>query len=385
MRILSRAIGWMGMGWALALSAGAQNNALSGEQARQLPAQGFEQFYSLEYDAATRIFERLRDADPGNPYAHHRVALAYLYKQLYRAGVLEGDLFGASNGFFRTKKIKVDPALDRSFQQSSQTSIRLCEQRLKRDKKDEEALYACGVAYATRATYQGLVERSVFDSMGSASRANDFHSRLVQIDPRYYDAYLVPGLYEFALGSLPGPLKVLLFFTGLSGEKARGIRLVESVAQWGNGARYDAQILLTVMYRRERRFPDARRTPEALAAAFPRNFVFPLEIASIHRAAGEAEEAIRKYDRVLGQAQQGAPGYQDAPVARIHYELGDLYRKKGDLESARRHLQQVAGSRGSTPDLERESALLQQQIEQSLKQPENAEPAVPSNGQVTRR
>jgi len=267
MRILSRAIGWMGMGWALALSAGAQNNALSGEQARQLPAQGFEQFYSLEYDEAIRIFERLRDADPGDPYAHHRVALAYLYKQLYRAGVLEGDLFGASNGFFRTKKIKVDPALDRSFQQSSQTSIRLCEQRLKRDKKDEEALYACGVAYATRATYQGLVERSVFDSMGSASRANDFHSRLVQIDPRYYDAYLVPGLYEFALGSLPGPLKVLLFFTGLSGEKARGIRLVESVAQWGNGARYDAQILLTVMYRRERRFPDARRTLKQLGQA----------------------------------------------------------------------------------------------------------------------
>ena len=238
----------------------------------------------------------------------------------------------------------------------------MCEQRVKRDKKDEEALYACGVAYATRATYQGLVVRSVFDSMGSTSKANDYHSRLIQLNPRYYDAYLVPGLYEFALGSLPGPLRVLLFFTGLSGEKARGIRLVESVAQWGDGARYDAQILLTVMYRREKRFADARRTLEALAGDFPRNFVFPLEVASIHRAAGETEEAIRKYDRVLGQVQQGSPGFQEAPVARIHYELGDLYRKKGDLESAQRHLQQVAGSRGSTPELEKETALLQQQF-----------------------
>jgi len=383
MRWITRAVGWMATGWVLVSSALAQNHAVSAEQARQLATQGFDHFYNLEYDEAIRIFERLREADPGNPYSHHRAALAYFYKQLYQAGVLEGDLFGASNKFFRTRKIQVDPALDRSFQQANQTSIRLCEQRLKQARNDQEALYVCGVANATRAAYQGLIERSLLDSIGSAGKANDFHTRLVRLNPRYYDAYMVPGLYDFALGSLPRPLKLLLFFVGMSGEKARGIRLVESVAQWGNGARRDAQIMLTVMYRREKRFADARRTLETLAASFPRNYVFPLEIASIHRAAEETEEAVRAYETVLTRVRQGAPGYPDAPVARIHFELGDLYRKQGDLESARRHLAQVAGSRGSTPDLERESALLQQQIAQSLGQAENAAPT--RDGQVSRR
>lgn len=361
-----RAVAWMGAwiggGWALAAAAGAQNTALPPAQARELAAQGFDHFYSLEYDQAIPIFERLRDADPGWPSSHHRVAVAYFYKQLYKAGVLEGDLFGASNRFFRTRKIEVDPALDRNFRQANQASIRLCEERIKRDKNDQDALYACGVAYATRATEQGLIQRALLDSMGSAGKANEFHSRLIRLNSRYYDAYMVPGLYDFALGSLPGPLKVLLYLVGKSGEKQRGIRLVESVAQWGNGAQREAQILLTVMYRRERRYADARRTLDALAAAFPRNYVFALEIASIHRAAEETGEAIRGYESVLARVQQAAPGFEDVPVARIHFELGDLYRKQGDLESARRHLEQVAGSRGSTPALEKETALLQRQF-----------------------
>ena len=380
MNRVSRAIGWITLGCALAASAGAQTAALAPDEVRQLAARGFDHFYNLEYDEAIPIFEQLRDADPASPYAHHRVALAYFYKQLHVAGVLEGDLFGASNKFFRKRKIVVEPARDRRFHESSQAAIRLCEERFRRDRNDREVLYACGVAYATKAAYQGLIARALLDSMGSARRANDFHTRLIRLDSRHYDAYMVPGLFDFALGSLPRPLKAVLYFVGMSGEKERGMRLVESVARWGNGAQRDAQILLTVMYRRERRFADARRTLEELAAAFPRNYVFPLEIASIHRAAEETGEAIAGYVTVLARVRQEMTGYREVPVARVHFELGDLYRRQGDLESAQRHLEQVAGSRGNTPDLERETVLLLQQIEQALRQRANADAAASVSG-----
>ena len=378
MKPVSRATGWIALGCALAASAGAQTPALSSDQVRQLGLRGFDHFYSLEYDDAIRIFEQLRDADPGNPYAYHRVALAYFYKQLHVAGVLEGDLFGASNRFFRTRKIVVDPVLDRNFHQSNQAAIRLCEERLKRDRNDQAALYTCGVAYATKATYQGLIARALLDSMGSARKADAFHTRVIRLDSTSYDAYMIPGLFDFALGSLPGPLKLVLYLVGMSGEKERGMGLVESVAQWGSGARYDAQILLTVMYRREKRFADARRTLSALAAAFPRNYVFPLEIASIHRAAEETGEAIAGYESVLARVRQGTPGYGEVPVARVHFELGDLYRKQDDLGSARRHLAQVAGSRGTTLDLEKESTLLLQQIDEEIRRQQSVEASVPN-------
>jgi hypothetical protein len=56
------------------------------------------------------------------------------------------------------------------------------------------------------------------------------------------------------------------------------------------------------------------------------------------------------------------PNYTLAPVARIHFELGELYRGSGDLASARRHLESVPGSRGSTPELDQASAALLSQI-----------------------
>ena len=251
---------------------------------------------------------------------------------------------------------------------------------MKENKKDEEALYTCGVAYAIRSTYQGLIERSKFAFLGSARKANDYHARLARLNPRYYDAYLIPGLFDFVLGNLPGPVKVLLFFAGLSGDKQRGIHAVESVADWGEQAKADAKILLTVMYRREKRHADARRVMNDLALAFPRNYIFPLEVASIYSSEGEDEEAIREYEQVLEEIRRERPGYGEVPVARIHYELGELYRKGDDLESAWRHLEQVPGSKGSTPEMEKQSVLLQKQIEEALQRREQAKQEVPAGG-----
>lgn len=342
--------------------------ALTPEETSALRVEALDHFYSLEYSQAIPLFEQLRDADPQNAAWHNHVAMSYFYELLYRAGALQGDLFGASNRFFRTRKITPDAALANRFHQSNDEAVQLCELRLKKVKNDEAALYSCGVAYAARATYQGLIDRALLDSLGSARRANDFHNRLIRSTPRYFDGYLVPGLYDFLLGSLPRAAKVLFFFVGMTGDKQRGIQKVEKVVESGDSARHDARILLTVMYRREKRHADARRAMEALGAAFPRNYIFPLEIASLHRGQGELPQAILHYEQVLERISDAAPGFDRAPAARIHFELGDLYRQTGNLEAALQHLRQVATSQGTSADLDRESQTLIDQITQTLKQ-----------------
>ncbi|MBI3934163.1 MAG: tetratricopeptide repeat protein [Acidobacteria bacterium] len=336
--------------------------AMTAEESQRVLAAALEHFYNLEYDQAIATFERLREDDPRNPKWQNHVALGYFYKQLLHGGALEGDLFGASNRFFRKKKFPTDRLLQERFYGANHMAVELCERTLKADPRNEAALYSCGVAYAARAAHQGLIERSALNFLGNAHKANEYHSRLVQINPRLYDGYLVPGIYDFVLGSLPGPVKVLFFFAGLTGDKQRGLHLVESVSEWGNGAKRDAQILLTVMYRREKRFADARRTLEGLAQAFPRNYIFPLEIASVHRAAEELPQSIRQYELVLDQVHAGTPNYTEAPVARIYFELGVLYRRTGDMDAARRNLQLVEGSRGSNPELTKESAVILAQL-----------------------
>jgi tetratricopeptide (TPR) repeat protein len=297
---------------------------------------------------------------------------------LYVAGALGGDLFGASNRFFRTRKIIPDPEIEAQFRTANAAAVRICEQRLKQRAQDEEALYACGVAYAGRATHQGLIERSILDSLGSARKSNDYHARLTRSAPRNYDAYLIPGLYDFVLGSLPGPIKVLFLFAGLHGDKQRGIGLVETVAQWGDGARRDAQILLAVLYRREKRFGDARRVVESLAQAFPRNYILPLEVASLHRSAEEYPEAIQQYELVLERVRNGISNYSQAPLARIHFELAILYEITKDFEQALRHIQQVPGARGGTEELEQEAAAVRVRIEAQLGEEKAGETSQPA-------
>jgi tetratricopeptide (TPR) repeat protein len=337
--------------------------AMTAAESRRVLDDGIDHFYNLEYDQALASFERLRDDDPRNAAWQNHVALGYFYKELFLGGVLEGDLFGASNKFFKTKKFPTVAALENGFREANQRAVELCEATLKRSPRDTDALYACGVAYAARSTHQGLIERSALDFLGNARRADDFHSRLIRIEPRRYDGYLIPGVVDFVLGSLPGPVKVLFFFAGLTGDKQRGLKLVETTAQWGSSSKSDAQILLTVMYRREKRFADARAALEKLAASYPRNYIFPLEIASIYRAADQLPESIRQYERVLEQVHTGTPNFPQAPVARIHFELGELYRRAGNLDAARGHLRQVERSKGSTPELDQESAWILSQID----------------------
>jgi tetratricopeptide (TPR) repeat protein len=341
-------------------------SSLPPPEAKRILDEGLDHFYNLEYDHAIANFEQLRNDDPSNASWQNHVALGYFYKQLFRAGALEGDLFGASNKYFRTKKLKTDPQLERGFKDANHNAIQICQERLENNESDQAALYSCGVAYAARATHQGLIERSILDSLGSARKANDYHSRLARLNPHYYDAYLIPGLYDFVLGSLPRAVKVLFFFTGLSGDKQRGIRMVEAVVRSGSGARHDARILLTVMYRREKRFADARQTIQELARQFPRNYILPLEVASLYRSAEEYPAAIQQYQLILSRVRDGVPNYNEAPVARIHFELGNLYKMSGELDRALEHLRQVPGARGGNAELEQEAAAVRQQIEEEL-------------------
>ncbi len=105
---------------------------------------------------------------------------------------------------FSRKKITPDPALSRPFLTANQLAIEACETGLEEDHQDQESLYSCGVAYAARSAYQGLIERSLIGALASARKANNFHTQLLDLDERHYDAYLIPGLYDFVTGE-PAP------------------------------------------------------------------------------------------------------------------------------------------------------------------------------------
>ena len=344
----------------------AEDTFIGASAAAALEEQGFDFFYNLDYDQAIRVFQRLRDADPKDPALHNHVATVSFYRQLYLAGVLQGDLFANSNRFFRNRKIQPDPALEKTFRDANESAIQLCERRLKQNGGDQDALFDCGNAYASRASWQGLIERSKIATLVSGRKANEFNEELLRANPLCYDANLIPGLFQYVVGSMPGSLKFFLYFAGIQGDKEQGVRQVEIVAHSGTRNKHDARVMLAVIYRREKRFADARNTLAELALAYPRNYIFPLEIASVYRTEGDNKAAIGAYERVLADAALGKPGFDRAPAAKIHFELGQLYWKTGEPASAKAHLDKVHGSPGSTPELEAQIAALSRQVAEAM-------------------
>ena len=71
-------------------------HTLTPAEVNSLRARALDHFYNLEYDQAIPLFEQLRDAEPQRAEWHNQVAMSYFYELLHRAGVLQGDLFGAS-------------------------------------------------------------------------------------------------------------------------------------------------------------------------------------------------------------------------------------------------------------------------------------------------
>jgi tetratricopeptide (TPR) repeat protein len=95
----------------------------------------------------------------------------------------------------------------------------------------------------------------------------------------HVDAQITIGLYEYVVGSLPLPVKIIAGATGFRGSKKRGLRLLEQVAQEGRWSQDDAKTVLVLLYTREKRFADAVKLTRELSAKYPRNYLLRLETA----------------------------------------------------------------------------------------------------------
>lgn len=220
--------------------------------AEGLVAQGWDHFYNLEYEQAIRAFQQVVDAAPNVPAHYNYLAQARLYQELYRLGALESELLTGNDHFVRTEKIRPDPVETGRFLSAIDQAMALASTRIETNPRDVEALYALGSAYGLRTNYRFLVQKSWRAAVSDGSQARKYHNQVLRLDPQHYDAMLTQGAYDYIMGSLPWHTRLLGYLAGHSGDKARGIRTIELVARKGNLNRVDAQVMLAILYRREK-------------------------------------------------------------------------------------------------------------------------------------
>ncbi len=306
--------------------------------ADDLAAQGWDHFYNLEYEQAILVFQRVRDAAPEVPAHSNYLAQARLYKELYRLGALESELLTGNDHFVRTEKIRPDPVETGRFLADIERVIALASARIETNPRDVEALYALGSAYGLRTNYRFLIQKNWRAAAGDGSQARRYHNQVLRLDPQHYDAMLTQGAYDYIIGSLPWHTRLFSYLAGYSGDKARGIRTLQLVARKGSLNRVDAQVMLAILYRREKQPAQAVAILDPLIRAYPRNYLFRLEKGHMLADLGKKEEALAVFREVEHL------GLSGRPLQKVYYEIGNLQFWYNDLDQALENMRRVTKS-----------------------------------------
>jgi hypothetical protein len=242
-----------------------------------LRAEGYEALYNLDYQTARARFQKMIELAPDHPAGPQCMASSLWVQQLNRSWELKATLY--STGAITESKSQVDRKQADEFRKWIRQAKALSQARLRKDPRDVEALYFLGAAEGLEASWAGGVERKFMAAFRAGKESVEHHREVLKLAPDFRDAELTIGLMNYIIGSLPLPTKMLVATMGVRGSKKRGLETLQRVAAEGKWARDVARVLLVDLYKRETRWEDAAQVGRELAAKYPRNYLFKLQVA----------------------------------------------------------------------------------------------------------
>lgn len=308
---------------------------------------GHAALYDFDYDQALKDFKELDRRFPNHPAGPQLLAARVWVKTLYESRRLQSSLY-SSETFYSSGDDKVDPKIVNEFRALTREARRRAEVLLKQNPKDVDALYWLGAVEGLKASFEEAVERRHFAALRNGNDAVAHHREVLKLDPNYTDATLTIGLYEYVVGSLPLPIKVVAGVTGFRGSKKRGLEMLERVAQGGSWASGDARSLLIVLYNREKRYADALAHARAQSVKYPRNYLFKLEAAGALVAQAEVERKAKNTEAAVKAEREAFAIFEDLlrdrsarnPISRVldlvHFKYGEVLLTAAEGDRAAR-------------------------------------------------
>ena len=342
-------------------TADTQGAAANRARLDELRAAGFEALYNLDYEVARRHFKEIAKLFPDHPAGPQFLAATLWTQTLNESRRLQSSLYN-SESFYGKTDDKVDQRTVDQFRELTRTATMLAKARLKANPQDVEALYFLGATEGLKAAFGVAVQRSFMSGLRDGASGVDRHRDVMKLDPTFHDAELMIGLYDYTVGSLSLPVKLLVGIGGVRGSKKRGLLTLERVMKEGRYARDDAKSLLIVLYKREKRYGDALAISRELAQKYPRNYLFKLESAdalqtqaalarqsgNAAQAAGFEREAFATYDALL---QDRAVRDNSRSLDLIHFRYGDALFAAGRFDEAAREFLAAAATPGAESSL----------------------------------
>ncbi len=311
----------------------------------ELQENGSEALFNLDYDVARQKFKEMTRLYPDDPTGAEMLATTLWLETLNQARRLQAAIY-STQSFYAGTEDKPDPRVVQDFRDLTRRATQLAEARLRRNPRDPQTLYVLGATESLKAAFAATVERRFMAALRSGSDGIDTQRNLIKLDPNFHDAELTIGMYDYIVGTLPLPVRMLASIGGIHGSKKRGIQTLERVAKNGQWTRDDARVLLIAIYKKEKRFLEALALSRELQVKYPHNYLFRLETAdslvsqaAIERQASktrEAEamesEAVRTFETMLHE--RPAAGAAPRALDLIHFRYGEALLLMAQAERA---------------------------------------------------
>jgi hypothetical protein len=316
----------------------------------------YDRYFNLDFSAAVADFQQFRSAHAGDPQASAYLLDALIFQELYRLDLLD-TTFYANDGFLTGRHATdEDPKKRDQIFTLADDAVREADWRLSKNPNDVDALFARAWVRALRCTYVAMVERSFGTGFRLATKAKDDAGRALEIDPDYVDAKLITGVYEYVVGALPWPFKLMIGFAGITGSKSTGLALLRDAGNRGVITSMEARTAIALFLRREGRYHEAVDVVRSLKSQYPHDFLFCLEEGNLRKDAGEGMAAVDAYRQILADAAK--PGYfVSAHLELADFGLGDALRGQRHYDEAAQAYEQAAASPGVGIELKIRSLL----------------------------
>jgi tetratricopeptide (TPR) repeat protein len=335
-----------------------RETAVVSPRLEELQRKGSEALFNLEYDTARQKFKEMSRLYPYDPLGPHMLATTLWLEMLNQARRLQAAIY-STQSFYAGTEDKPDPRMVQDFRDLTRQATQLAKAGLQRNPRDPQTLYMLGATESLKAAFAATVERRFIVALRSGSSGVATQRDVRKLDPSFHDAELTIGMYDYIVGTLPLPARVLAGIAGTHGSKKRGIQTLERVAQKGQWTRDDAKVLLIAIYKKERRFLEALALSRELQDKYPRNYLFRLETADALVSQGvlgrqasktkEAEamesEALSTFETMLHERPTaGAPA---RALDLIHARYGEALLLLGQWERAAREFLAATAVKGA--------------------------------------
>ena len=323
----------MGMG-ALACPAGAQS-AAAPDSARGVATvltdpfvvergtTGLNRLYGLRSDSARVLFRQIDKRYPSHPI---------------------GPFLQGLNLWWRIMLDLTDTAYDDRFFARMDEVIDRCEEILKEDPDDFDALLFKGAAHGFKARLASN-RSDWWKALMNGRRAIKPMRRVAEVAPSDNGDYVFgKGLYDYYTAILEEEHPAVKTFTWMipDGNRKRGLRLLKRTAQEGRYVQTEAIYFLTQIYfLYEEEYLPARRYVQRLRERHPNNPYFHNYEGRVYAKWGRWGRARAIFQEVLGRCEAEAPGYNVHMEEIARYYLGKDRLFRGEYGEALRHLNRL--------------------------------------------